>query len=71
LSIPGGSSTESGPVPGVYPQKPEIIAGEDFLNDFYRHVTVEAGIRPLFDELPEGVTAQIRNNGEKDFVFAI
>jgi beta-galactosidase len=43
--------------------------GEDFLDDFYRHVTMEAGIRPLFDELPEGVTAQVRNNGEKDFVF--
>jgi beta-galactosidase len=43
--------------------------GEDFLVDFYRHVTAEAGIAPLFDDLPEGVTAQVRSNGEKDFVF--
>jgi beta-galactosidase len=43
--------------------------GEDFLNDFYHQVTAEVGITPLFEELPEGVTAQIRNNGEKDFVF--
>ncbi|MDR2070136.1 MAG: beta-galactosidase [Treponema sp.] len=43
--------------------------GEDFLDDFYRHVSAEAGVTPLFEELPEGVTAQIRNNGEKDFIF--
>jgi beta-galactosidase len=43
--------------------------GEDFLDDFYRQVTAEAGIKPLFDSLPEGVTAQVRSNGERDFVF--
>jgi beta-galactosidase len=43
--------------------------GEDFLDDFYRQVTAEAGITPLFESLPEGVTAQVRGNGEKDFVF--
>jgi beta-galactosidase len=43
--------------------------GEDFLDDFYRMVTAEAGIAPRFAALPEGVTAQVRGNGERDFVF--
>jgi beta-galactosidase len=43
--------------------------GGDFLDDFYRHAAAEAGIEPLFDTLPEGVTAQIRSNGKKDFIF--
>jgi beta-galactosidase len=43
--------------------------GEDFLDDFYRMVTADAGVSPLFTALPEGVTAQVRNNGERDFVF--
>ncbi|MDR0730056.1 MAG: beta-galactosidase [Treponema sp.] len=45
--------------------------GEDFLDDFYRQVSAEAGIAPLFGDLPEGVTAQRRNNGEEDFVFLL
>jgi beta-galactosidase len=43
--------------------------GEDFLDDFYRRASAEAGITPLYEDLPEGVTAQIRGNGETDFVF--
>jgi beta-galactosidase len=43
--------------------------GEDFLDDFYRRLTAEAGITPLFENLPEGVTVQLRGNGEKTFVF--
>ncbi|MDR0669367.1 MAG: beta-galactosidase [Treponema sp.] len=43
--------------------------GEDFLDDFYRRLTVEAGITPLFETLPEGVTVQSRRTGEKDFIF--
>jgi beta-galactosidase len=43
--------------------------GGDFLDDFYRHATAEAGIEPLFGKLPEGVTAQVRSNGQKDFIF--
>jgi beta-galactosidase len=43
--------------------------GEDFLDDFYRHAGAEAGVTPLYEDLPEGVTAQIRSNGETDFVF--
>jgi beta-galactosidase len=43
--------------------------GGDFLDDFYRQLTGEADIRPLSGELPEGVTAQARGNGEGDFIF--
>ena len=43
--------------------------GEDFLDAFYRRLTTEAGIRPLFEELPEGVTVQVRSDGKKEFVF--
>jgi beta-galactosidase len=45
--------------------------GGDFLNDFYHRVTMEAGIRPLFEELPEGVTSHARSDGKKDFVFVM
>jgi len=44
--------------------------GEDFLNDFYRKVIGEAGIkRSLEAELPKGVSAQIRSDGETDYIF--
>jgi beta-galactosidase len=43
--------------------------GEDFLDDLYRRLTAEAGIQPLFGELPEGVTAQVRGDGKDRFVF--
>jgi len=44
--------------------------GEDFLNDFYHKVIGEAGIkRSLEAELPKGVTAQIRSDGETDYIF--
>jgi beta-galactosidase len=43
--------------------------GEDFLDDFYRRVAAEAGVKPRFDSLPDGVTAQVRGDGEKDMVF--
>ncbi|MDR1230811.1 MAG: beta-galactosidase trimerization domain-containing protein, partial [Spirochaetaceae bacterium] len=43
--------------------------GSDFLNAFYRQLTAEAGIRPLFEELPEDVTAQIRSDGTAAYVF--
>jgi hypothetical protein len=34
-------------------------------------VTLEAGIRPLFGELPEGVTARIRSDGKKNLAFVM
>jgi beta-galactosidase len=43
--------------------------GGDFLDDFYRRLTTEAGIRPRFEELPEGVSVQVRGDGEEDAVF--
>jgi beta-galactosidase len=41
----------------------------DFLDDFYRKIGAEAGLTPLFDDLPEGVSAQVRGGDEKYFVF--
>jgi len=44
--------------------------GEDFLNDFYRTLIGEAGIkRPFEAELPKGVTAQTRSDGKTDYIF--
>jgi beta-galactosidase len=46
--------------------------GEDFLNDFYRKLIGETGIkRPLGTDLPNGVNAQIRSDGETDYIFAM
>jgi beta-galactosidase len=44
--------------------------GKDFLNDFYNKVICEAGVKRLLEaELPKGVTAQIRSDGETDHIF--
>jgi beta-galactosidase len=46
--------------------------GGDFLDDFYRTVTDEAGVkRVLSKKLPQGVTAQVRTDGKTDFVFLL
>jgi len=46
--------------------------GPDFLYDFYRFVANDASIKRALDaELPAGVTAQIRSDGEKDFIFLL
>jgi beta-galactosidase len=46
--------------------------GNDLLDDFYRFVADEAAVkRALEKELPKGVTAQIRSDGAKDFVFLL
>ena len=42
---------------------------QDFLNDFYREMTQEAGIEnPLRAKLPYGVTTALRK-GEEDLIF--
>jgi beta-galactosidase len=42
----------------------------DFLNDFYTQLISDLNIAKVIDtELPEGVTAQKRTDGETDFVF--
>jgi beta-galactosidase len=46
--------------------------GPDFLYDFYRFVANDAAIKRALDaELPAGVPAQIRSDGEKDFIFLL
>jgi len=41
-----------------------------FLDDFYRAVAAEAGVKPLLPgPLPRGVTVQARTDGEKTFLF--
>ena len=42
----------------------------DFLDDFYRMLAAEAGVKRVFDtELPKGVTAQVRSDGKTDYIF--
>ena len=44
--------------------------GADFLNDFYRKLVDENGVKRLFEaDLPKGVTAQIRSDGKMDYIF--
>ena len=46
--------------------------GDGFLDDFYRMAADEAGLRrALKSALPPGVTAQIRSDGETEFVFLL
>lgn len=43
---------------------------DDFLGAFYKRIVDEAGVARAIDtELPAGVTAQLRTDGETDFVF--
>jgi beta-galactosidase len=46
--------------------------GAGFLDDFYRTVVDEAGVERVLDvELPPGVTAQVRSDGQTDYVFVL
>ncbi|ANY68285.1 beta-galactosidase [Paenibacillus sp. BIHB 4019] len=43
---------------------------EPFFTDFFKTLVEQEGIRKVLDtELPEGVTAQLRSDGESDYVF--
>src|SRR5699024_6672917 len=43
---------------------------DQFHTDFYKKIVDEAGVKRVVDvELPEGVTAQSRTDGEYDYVF--
>ena len=45
---------------------------ESFLRDFYGRLTADLGIEPVLEaDLPEGVTAQVRTDGERRFVFVM
>jgi beta-galactosidase len=46
------------------------VKDADFYIKLYASISREAGIQPALDvELPQGVTAQIRTNGESDYIF--
>lgn len=43
---------------------------ERFLSDFYQAIVSKLGIKKVIDtKLPQGVTAQLRTDGKKEFVF--
>ena len=45
---------------------------EAFMSDFYKGIIRNLEIRPVLDaNLPEGVTAQLRTDGEREFVFVL
>jgi beta-galactosidase len=45
---------------------------DDFLSAFYKKIVSEAGVnRTLDTDLPTGVTAQLRTDGETDYVFVM
>jgi len=44
--------------------------GQDFLDDFYKWLVMETNIpRVLDSQLPEGVTAQMRSDGDTNYIF--
>ncbi len=46
--------------------------GADFLLDFYSSLFAETGVyKALGSELPAGVTAQVRTDGERDYLFVM
>lgn len=46
--------------------------GEEFLHDLYDAMSADLGILPILDaELPRGVTAQARTDGERTFIFLL
>lgn len=45
--------------------------GEDFLMDFYAYLAEEIGLRPLMDELPDGVLCARRTGDQGDFLFVM
>ncbi|MGG4551721.1 beta-galactosidase [Paenibacillus humicus] len=45
---------------------------DDFLGEFYKQIVDVAGVeRVIHTELPAGVTAQVRTDGESDYVFVM
>ncbi|MMZ63884.1 Beta-galactosidase BglY [compost metagenome] len=48
------------------------VREEGFYDSLYGRLIREAGVRRALDaELPEGVTAQLRSDGESDYVFLL
>ncbi|MFY9279619.1 MAG: beta-galactosidase [Caldicoprobacterales bacterium] len=47
-------------------------SGDDFLSDFYGRLIEDLDIQRVLDiDLPEGVTAQKRSDGDNDFIFVM
>lgn len=48
----------------------DIINDNELLKDFYRKLAEKISLKKVIDgELPYGVTAQIRTEGEREFLF--
>ena len=45
--------------------------GRDFLLDYYKDICRELGIKSIIENLPRGVTAQARSDGDTDHVFVM
>jgi len=45
--------------------------GRDFLLDYYSDLTRSLGIKRSIEDLPSGVTAQLRSGGKRDHVFVM
>ena len=45
--------------------------GRDFLLTFYGDLCREYGIKKVIDNLPRGVTAQVRSDGSTDYIFVM
>ncbi|WP_392485903.1 beta-galactosidase [Haloimpatiens sp. FM7315] len=45
---------------------------DNFLSDFYKSLSIKCGLKRVLDtELPDGVTAKLRTDGEKEFIFVL
>jgi len=45
--------------------------GADFLMDYYAALSAELGIKRVIDKLPKGVSAQVRSDGNTEYVFVM
>lgn len=45
--------------------------GEDFQMDFAQHLLAEAGVSPVLPNLPRGVSATLRTDGHREYVFVM
>ncbi len=49
-----------------------VRTGEDFLQDFYRHIAGEAGIAPLLENIPQGIgVAKRTGENSREFLFVM
>ena len=41
----------------------------DFYRDFYTRITKEAGVKPILESVPEGVSVTVRENETAEYIF--